>query len=580
MPTTRQLTSTKVLISMDAPTSQNRLLDTPLDMANALEKALICHEQGDLHQAVDLYREAFPFLPLSQRGRVAYLLGTILLRHADYQESEKYLRTAIEVNPSVADYHRAYGLLLEETNRTDDASLAYQRALSLDPTNHSSALSYANLLIDKGQYDDAISICRQAETTGEDQARLLNTLGVACKRTNQIEKAIKAFSQAISLNPFYAAAYINRATVRKAQSRWCAAINDFRAALSIDPDNANVRLQLAVCLKKPGRIEDAITECHLALKASQCQVTDFRTGHLMLASLYEQKADYARAFRHYSIAREYHQKDEGISHDNGYTYIRWIRSRITRSFFSSHGSTAHPTRRPIFVVGMPRSGTSLVEQMLDCHPLVHGAGELGWISEKTDLLVQQERNGGTRLEDIPENQVKAIANGYLNYLDTFDNKAKHVVDKNCHNFAYLWFIVKLFPKATIIHCRRNPMATCWSIFTNPFENGHGYANSFLMLGRYYSEYLKVMKHWETVLPLKIHHVDYESLVREPEPVIRGLLTHCSLPFHSECLTPHLNKREIKTASAEQVRKPIYTTRISHWRNYKKFLTDLEKALNS
>lgn len=220
---------------------------------------------------------------------------------------------------------------------------------------------------------------------------------------------------------------------------------------------------------------------------------------------------------------------------------------------------------------MPRSGTTLIEQILASHPQVHGAGEL-------DVLPRIARRAWPHINTLTAVDGHALAEDYLAALHEADPKAARVSDKMPHNFLYLWLIALLFPNARVVHCERDPIATCWSIYRTNLGGDHDYADDLVTLGEHYRDYQTLMAHWRQVLPIEIHSQRYEALVSEPEVQIRALLAYCGLDFDPACLSPHENKRRVKTASASQVSQPIYSHADDHWRAYAQFLQPLVEVL--
>ena len=241
-----------------------------------------------------------------------------------------------------------------------------------------------------------------------------------------------------------------------------------------------------------------------------------------------------------------------------------------------------PGMVPVFIVGMPRSGTTLAEQILASHPQVFGAGELPDID---DISRQLERvvPGNLKYPDCMElaaaDTLRAARDGYLRKLADLSSGAHRVTDKMPHNFEHLGLIAALFPNARIVHCIRNPLDTCLSIYFNDFNAGHGYATDLGMLGEHYNEYHRMMMHWKNVLPIKIFDLVYEDIIRDQEQISRQLLAYCGLDWDPACLEFYKNKRTVSTFSYDQVRKPIYTGSVERWRRYEKFLEPLIKALS-
>jgi hypothetical protein len=238
--------------------------------------------------------------------------------------------------------------------------------------------------------------------------------------------------------------------------------------------------------------------------------------------------------------------------------------------------------KPVFIVGMPRSGTSLVEQILASHPAVHGAGELDFIHRvflgTLDMLHTDVSEYPACLDNLTESQVDGMAHIYLGPLLAFNPAAKRITDKMPLNFLHLGLIAALFPEARIIHCTRDPMDTCLSCFLTHFNRGHEFKHNLTHLGHFYRQYERLMAHWKSVIDLPILDVCYEQVIANPEAQSHRMVEFLGLPWDDRCLNFHDNQRAVVTASLLQVRKPIYDTSVRRWKRYEPHLAALKAAL--
>ena len=253
---------------------------------------------------------------------------------------------------------------------------------------------------------------------------------------------------------------------------------------------------------------------------------------------------------------------------------------FSREFFSRHRDLANPTERPVFVFGMPRSGTSLVEQILASHPDVHGCGELYFLHSEASRIIREFGSVATmaKQSDSWADTAKRISSNYLDLLSAYSATAKRVVDKMPHNFEILWFLALVFPHATFIHVRRNPMDTCVSCFTHPLGPFHRYANDQTTLGKYYRAYHALMEHWKGTLPVGIVDVSYEKLVSDTNGEARRLVAATGLEWSDDCIDFHSSRRSVRTLSRRQVEQPVYQNAIGAWRRYGTKFEPLRKAL--
>jgi hypothetical protein len=262
-----------------------------------------------------------------------------------------------------------------------------------------------------------------------------------------------------------------------------------------------------------------------------------------------------------------------------------IKQVFSPDFFSSHHDSGDPDRTPIFILGMPRSGTSLVEQILASHTDVYGAGELNDLGKilgtiRTSRKVQQS---GIIPEELLELDTRAFADlgkQYITRIRKYSANAKFITDKLPHNFLYIGLIRAILPNARIIHCTRNPMDNCLSIFKTRLKSGHGYANNMSELGQYYRMYLELMEYWRATLPGFVYDQSYEDLVGSQQEQVSKLLLHCGLDWDDACLDFHNTRRKVRTASNAQVRRPIYNDSVQLWKRYEKQLEPLKAAIYS
>jgi len=307
--------------------------------------------------------------------------------------------------------------------------------------------------------------------------------------------------------------------------------------------------------------------------------SDRRTLYFSLGKLCDSTKQYDRAFKHYQKGNELWP-----TQCNPQSLMIPIDSSIkiqSTGFFSKSPKSSNKSNRPIFIVGMPRSGTSLVEQILASHPQVYGAGELAEIEKISQSLAERLNTNKLYpelLETINQQLLNDCANQYLNYINSLERKSLRVIDKMPGNFIHLGLIQLMFPNARIIHCTRDPLDSCLSCYFQDFFQSMDWCYDQTNLAAYYLGYEKLMKHWKQVLSIPIIDVSYENLVANQENISRELIEYCDLDWSDECLSFHKTKRLVTTASYDQVREPIYKKSVSRWKNYEAHIEPLRKAL--
>jgi hypothetical protein len=306
-----------------------------------------------------------------------------------------------------------------------------------------------------------------------------------------------------------------------------------------------------------------------------------RALHFSLGRIFDRLHRYGEAFEHYSAANQLAKLNYNF--DDEVQLCNRLKEIFSSEHLKSLPKAGNKSERPVFVVGMPRSGTSLAEQILSSHSEIYGAGELQHMNE----LVGSIRGITLSKDDFPEcvveldaGQMDQLANTYLAKLDDLSADAPRVVDKMPNNFHYLGLIGLLFPKARIIHCLRDPRDTCLSIYFQDFNQTHAYGSDLTILGRYYREYEKLMAHWRSVVDIPLYEIHYADLVADQEKYSRELIEFCGLDWDDNCLDFYKAKRDVATASYNQVRRPMYKSSLERWRHYEPYIQPLLESLGT
>ena len=351
------------------------------------------------------------------------------------------------------------------------------------------------------------------------------------------------------------------------------------------PHNLNVLLTFSKIALQIQSYDAAINMLEKALTNNIPIGQEKSTIHFSLADLYDAKHDVTRAFNNYRLANALKQ----ISFDE-WEHARSI-NRLMQTCSEQYFKNAPLSKKgkkriqPIFIIGVPRSGTSLVEQILSSHPAVHGGGELTFINdlvESAPEMLASDLPYPECMANISQEIINTLSKKYIKKAsELMDTNKTVITDKLPGNCFHLGFIQLLFPKAKVIHCIRNPFDTCLSCYFNDFSSPYmGFSYDLRKIGAYYRLHEKLMQHWNSVLNIQILDISYEKLLNSPEDNIRHLLKFCGLIWDRNCLNFNLNKRVVKTASYSQVRKPIYTTSIGRWKEYSEYLSPLKEALEN
>lgn len=559
-------------------------------------------QQGRMEEAVSRYNEALRINPAHVLA--LHNLGNALLALGRFSEAEASYRRVLEHNSGIPETHCNMGNALLAQGHPDEAVASYRHALQLNPHL---AVAHSNLgdaLRDLGRAGEAAASCRAALALDAHRAETHNSLGNALLDLGRLPDAADSYARALSLNPRFVKAYVNVAIVLRQLGNAAEAEAMCRQALEVDPAAAAPVALLAELQADGGRFAEAETLfkraaeldpnmpeawagiAHLrkmtpddapwqaqALRIAEGALAPRQEAYLRyaLGKYCDDLGDYDRAFAHYLQANNL-TKLYGPAHDR--QQLTRDVDRLIRTY--DHAWARRPrdramqSTRPVFIIGMPRSGTSLAEQILASHPAVFGAGELPFW---TDAATAYEAAAGDGLPTV----VETFGKDYLRRLDELPTDAIRVVDKMPANFLHLGLIHDVLPNARIIHLQRNARDTCLSIYFQHFKTGLAYANDLEDLTSYYLEYLRLMEHWRKILPPSIFlDVSYEDLVSTQENASRRMLEFIGLPWDAACLDFHRTERKVMTASKWQVRQKISSASVGRWRRYQKFIGPLSR----
>ena len=534
-------------------------------------------------------------------------LGNAFKELGRVEDAITHYEQAIAISPDFAISHNNLGIALKDLGRPEDAITHYEQAIAIMPNYAEAHSSLGNVLQELGRPEEAVTHHKQALAIRPDYAEAHSNLGNALKELGRPEDAITHYEQAIAIQPDFAMAHYNLGIALDELSRPEEAITRYEQALAIKPDYAEAHNNLGNALDELGRQEDAITHYEQALainpdyaeahrnlskiKPKQEQVsiiekllkkpslseTDEIHCHFALGNIHNNVKTFNKAFEHYNKANTLKRKSVIYDSQNYSANVDRLIKVYSNGYFQGTTACGSESELPVFIVGMPRSGTSLVEQIVSSHPQVHGAGELASFGRFEEAIAEQFKASNPYPECMAlcnESVALGFSEKYLEELRNYSHDAKRITDKMPANFARIGLIKTLFPKARIIHCQRNALDTCTSNFLNYFAVGNEYSFDLLELGQYYLDYERLMAHWCSLFPTEILAVQYEDLVMNQEKISRQLIEHIGLEWDECCLNFHKNKRAVNTFSSMQVRQPIYAHSINRWKHYEKHLAPL------
>ena len=429
--------------------------------------------------------------------------------------------------------------------RYDEAANCFRQALQLKPDFVETVVHLANTYSTQAKFDETVQCLESALRSHPGEPRLLAVLANVYEKRGDYEKTYEILRPLVESH-----------------------VNEPRAAVVFGEISQRIL-----------RRDDAMRYIEYVLQDGSHSSADRQQLYFVLGKLYEDAADYDRAFRQYQRANEAVKQ-----HYDPASQVRLVSDLIetySADFMAAAPRASVRSDRPVFIVGMPRSGTSLVEQILACHPQVHGAGELVDIFDLTSALpgtLDSKEPHPYCLAKLTQAALDTLAQRYLAHLAELSADATRVTDKLPSNFLLLGLIELFFPQARIIHCVRDARDTCLSCYFQDFGARHAYSADLAHLGAYYRQYERLMQHWKKVIRLPLLEIRYENMVADQETWSRQLVEFCGLPWDDSCLRFHESGRAVRTASYDQVRRPMYKTSAGRWQRYERHLGPLLKAL--
>ncbi len=519
-----------------------------LRMHPGLRQAVRLVAEGKLGMAEGICREYLKRWPKDVNA--IRLLADIAMQLEVFDDATKLLRRCLQLAP---DYHLArhnYANALSKTGDYEAALAALDRLQRAEPDNPSHPLLAASVFVSTGAYERALAIYQRVLAAAPDHARLHLSYGHTLKTLGRRAESIAAYREAIANEPALGEAYWSLANLKT-----------FRFS---DAEVAEMRRLITQGGLDP---KDAF---HL---------------HFALGKALEDAGDYDGAFAAYAEGNAIKRRRTGYGAQQNSARLQAIAASCSRRRFASRQGWGHPAPDPIFIVGLPRAGSTLLEQILASHSLVDGTMELPYIPQFAHRLIRRGRGADAitypeSLWRLSAEECHGLGAKFLAAVQVQRGGAPHFIDKLPNNFIHVGLIQLILPNARIIDARRHPMATCFSAYKQLFAAGQPFTYSLEDLGSYYRDYLALMAHWDEVLPGRVLRVDYEKVIDDLEGEVRRLLDHCGLPFEAGCLAYHQNPRAVRTASSEQVRQPIYRGALQQWRRFEPHLAPLRAALDN
>ena len=410
-----------------------------------------------------------------------------------------------------------------------------------------------------------------------------NLRAAVLSRLGDYDEAIKAYADVLEQYPNNAKVWMSYGHALKTAGRQGECVSTYRRAIELAPNLGEAYWSLANL--KTFRFSAAdVATMQEQLRRDSISDEDRFHFHFSLGKAFEDAADYARSFEHYEQGNKLRRELIHYDADENAQHVQRSKRLLTAEFFAEREGWGCAAPDPIFIVGLPRSGSTLLEQILSSHPLVEGTMELPDIIDLARSVAGRRLRGPQSkypeaLADLTAQTARQLGEQYLaNTRIQRKSGAPFFIDKMPNNFAHIGLIQLILPRAKIIDARRHPLGCCFSAFKQHFARGQHFTYGLEEIGRYYHDYVELMAHFDAVLPGRVHRVIYESMVDDTEGQVRRLLEYCGLPFDERCLRFYENDRAVRTASSEQVRQPIYRQAVDHWHHYVPWLDPLKGAL--
>ena len=539
-------------------------------------------------------------------------LSSACSRIGKHEEAQAALQESFRLDPKRQNLFEA--IRLQRDGRPKDAEMRLREILRDDPTNATATRALGSIALEEGRYKLATRLLRNAVKLAPDYFAAWVDLSRALTEFEQIDDARDAIAEVIKLEGSLAYPYVLLGNLESKVGDYEAAVTAFEAALNRQADNGGALAGLGHALKTIGRQEQAIDRYRSCIQTypafgeawwslanlktfrfsddevavMEQHVDEERLGdeprvniNFALGKAYEDRGDYDKAFFRYDSGNQLRRPHEVYDPVQNEALHDQIIEMITPQFIEENASQAEQRNDPIFIVGLPRSGSTLIEQILASHSLVDGTHELGDLPR----IVNQLGSGGGKGAGYPEKLLDLSADdwsdagrAYLAATQKYRAGAPYFIDKNPNNFMYIGLLRLILPNVKIINARRHPLDSCFGSYKQLFASGQPFSYDLVELGEYYLQYQRLVAHFHEVIPGFVLDVEYENVVGDFEVQVRRILEYCGLPFEEACLRFHETTRAVKTASSEQVRQPIYASSVNLWKRYESNLGELVEVL--
>ena len=511
------------------------------------------------------------------------LLGVIDLRaQGRLLKAEDLCRQFLQKVPHHTEGMRLLADIGVRLGVLDDAEFLLESALKIEPGNVGVHINYIRILRKRQKFARALEQARQLLGTNPKNPQFQSLFAIESMQTGDYDRALEAFDKILEQLPADPVTHTSKGHAYKTLGQYEDAVAAYHDAIRHAPNHGEAYYSLAN-LKVYSFADSEITQM-------QRQEADRNLSHMdrvylqfALGKAHEDRSEYERAFQYYASGNALKKSLGTYDADTMSADLKAQQDVCTQDLFERRNGTGHDAADPIFIVGLPRAGSTLLEQILSSHSQVDGTLELPNILSLSQRLRRRGREGENSpypqiLCELGDEELAAFGEQYVEDTRIHRKVAPRFIDKMPNNFRHIGLIHLILPNAKIIDARRHPMSCCFSGFKQLFAEGQEFTYDLADMGRYYCDYVELMDHWDAVLPGKVLRVDYENVVNDTEDEVRRLLEFCELPFEDACVRFYETRRSVRTPSSEQVRQPIYTSGLEQWCHFKPWLDDLKSAL--
>lgn len=539
-----------------------------------------------------------------------YMLGLTYMYSTNYASAEQHLFQALQIDPTFQQAWNQLGITQATQRKFDNAITSFKKSLEIKPRNTKALNNLGNLYREIGHLTEAENCYKQSLKLDSKNFITINNIANIFLTRCEYDRAEKYYLKAIKLNKDYFDAFYNLGATYQSKGDNKLAIKYYKRAQKIRPNDFQAQVAIANSYEKQGKHDIALElidpllskniltpdiadiyskiciknkeydkGINLVTKCLTIPVNPIHEQalHFSLGDLYDKNKLYDEAYKQYLQANTMRPYQYNKQHyEAAFTNI----INIFKGESQKRNISLNQSNTPVFIVGMPRSGTTLIEQILSSHSEVCGAGELPYLGEIAEQAISDNKSirYPECINHLSAGNLTQLSDDYLAKLNSHGDGRKHISDKMPHNFMYVGLIRKLFPNCKIIHCLRNPLDVCLSIYFHNFNQNHPYTDKLSHLGHYYNQYRKLMAFWKCQYDDLIIDISYEELLTDAEHNVRKILDHVGLEWQDNCLKYYENKRTVSTPSYAQVKQPLYTASMERWRNYTSHIDELKAAV--